>query len=1109
MNTTRRLGLCTALIISTLLCGQANGQKKIPYNNSVDSISVGIGYADTGAYAQASIRYESVSENDTNYALALVEDAVAKESSEQDSAAIMLCRKGMDLESDYTSDFYSTLAGVYIDEGNYTDAVNFLKDTALVKYPNIHTYYYTLGLAQYKMHKYGDAINSFEKSIDLDMYDAGSHYYLGRCCLEQGRLIPALLSLQFYLLLQPDKNRSFTVIQLIEQMVENKYQYNKFYSADPLEYHDSAFTELDLLIRSKIALNAQYKATTHIGYTFIKQIQLLFEQLKYVPNTGNYWMEKYVPFCTGVQEKNYLEPYLYYIMASVAANDQGLQKDINKNAKEIKNFTKWADAEVLAKCSKKEVLVAGKKVTLAYDYWDNDMIESIGEVNSSGKYSGECTYYYRHTGAIYSQGKYNDNGEREGKWQWFYNTGALKETDHFVNGKKEDSTKLWYENGAPKATYIYHNDLFDGNAAEYNVSGILTAAATYQKGELSGAAAFFYGDGKQHYKVNYANGKLEGEFKEYYATGQPKSIKEMHNDEKNGAYTAYLWNGKVQETGEYKNDARVGHWKTYYADGHLQKEGDFNQKGAPMDTWTIYFRNGKKEEMEPFNKNGGENGVDSLFDDDGIVYEIRWYKNDIMQEYTFQDKGKHIVASGKPYDRSYSMINYSPEGKEVSSGMYMGSEKEGAWQYYNCYGKLTTIQGFHKDSLNGLTIDYYSNGKVKDSLYYTSDERNGYYVSYYINGKMDVQGWYVNGNKEGDWHYYDLRGNLIKHHFFVDGALHGRSDFYRFNGMLSEQHFYRYGYMDKIFVFDSAGNITYKYISDKGNGKYLLSYNNGSISHELNYTNGLLDGPEKRYYYDGKLSKECNYLLDNLEGTSKAYYENGNVKYAYKYVADNSEDTARTYYESGKPQEISIYDNDNLEGEDKCYYEDGKLDYDCYYSEGELEGEYKAFFGDSMPGGIVWFHDGNILGYSSTDKNGKPLQRISLDSGTGVVTSYYPNGNKSISCQYINGAITGERLNYNPDGKLSSDENFESGYRTGPQKYYYDGDTALKEVDNYYYGEADGIWKYYYKNGTVEHEEPYILGSLEGPCRYYDEDGNLLKTVDYLSGNEVSEISAK
>ena len=315
MKTFRSIGWGFTFIFFTLLCSSSTGQKKVSAFNSLDSITLGILYADTGAYAKAIALYETIPPGDTNYTLALLEDAVAKESSGQDSAAIILCRKGLKLDSSYTNDFYNLLATTYIDESHYTDA-----------------------------------ITTFQKSLDLDKYDPMSHYYLGRCCLEQGRLIPALLSLQFYLVLQPQKSHSYSVVQLIEQVTSNKYQYDKAYSVDPSVYHDSAFIELDLMIRSRIATNKQYKAATSINYNFVKQLQLFFEELKYVPSTENYWMENYVPFFTKLEQKNYLEAYLYFILSSV--NDPNLQKDFIKNQKEIKRFAKWADGLFYAEQSR-------------------------------------------------------------------------------------------------------------------------------------------------------------------------------------------------------------------------------------------------------------------------------------------------------------------------------------------------------------------------------------------------------------------------------------------------------------------------------------------------------------------------------------------------------------------------------------------------------------------------------------------------------------------------------------------------------------------------------------------------------------------------------------
>ncbi len=1096
------------ICISTLM----KAQKQIPYVNSADSIRFGIMITDTGGYAAASKLYETISDNDTNYALALIEDAIAKEALELDSDAISICRKGLLLESDYTPDFYNTLANVYLDEGEYSTAVKLLKDTVLPNYSNVHKLYYTLGLAQYKMHKYAEAINSFEKAIDLDMFDASSHYYLGRCCLEQGRLIPALLSLQFYLILEPDKNRSYTAIGLIEQMVENKYQYNKSNMVNPSVYYDSAFNELDVLIRSKIAMNKQYKASTEISYNFVKPIQLFFEELSYAPNTGNYWMEKYVPFFTGLQQHKFLQPYVYYILLSV--QDEVLQKNILKNKKKIKEFVTWKDAFLIKERGKREIELDGKKTTVVCDYWDNDMLASMGAdtegtKKNPSKHIGYWEYYYRHNGLVSSKGKYNDNGEKEGKWQWFYSSGAKKEITGFSDGKREGAAELWYENGAPKAKYTFHNDLLDGDCWDYNISGILTARTIYSEGKLAGAATYFYDDGKQHYLANFVNGKLDGPLKEYYVTGSIRSIKTMQNDMKNGVYTLYWGNGKLQDSGIYQDDKQAGEWRIYYKDGSLQKVGSFNPKGDPEGKWVFYFRNGKKDESQYYNKNGNIDGFDSLFDKDGILYELHIYKDGQLQGYEFYDKGGNIVSSGKLNGKNMQFKGCNPEGQMTSEGLFVDGKRDGVWQYYNFYGGLETVESYNKDALDGLTVHYYFDGKIKDSVTYSDDSKTGYYASYYHHGGMEVQGWYVDGYKQGDWDYYDSKGRLIKRDFFVNGALHGHSDFFEVNGKLSEQHFYRYGYLDKMYDFDTNGKIDYKYISDKGTGKYLLKYNNGNTLHELNYVNGLLEGTEKKYYADGKLSKAGEYLFDSREGMVKNFFENGKLQSIYNYDLGNCDGAGSSYYKNGNLEEASNYKDDDMEGTYKYYLENGKLYASGNYEEGQREGEYRYFYGDSAVAGIFWYHEGNILAYSPADKAGNPVQRTSLDKGTGEVLCYYPNGKKSIQCKYINGFFDGKRINYTPDGKIRAEENYELGYRHGLQKYYFEQDTTLKEGDNYYYGSLDGPCSYYYKNGKLEHTEQYTLGTKQGPCKYYDKEGNLVKTVFYSDGNEIAENKAK
>ena len=213
-----------ALFAFSPACMQA--QKHVQLINSLDLLKRGISLADSGNYDNANALYEQISRNDSNYALALFEEAISCVSGDKDSLALTICQKGLELHSEYEPDFYKFQAGALVDLNRYDEAVKIMH-TAIAKYPNVYLLYFTLGLAHYKAGHYDSAITAFEQSINLNSFHASSHYYLGKCCLEQGRMIPAVLSFQFCLVLEPLTTRAFTIVQLLEKIMENKYEFNK------------------------------------------------------------------------------------------------------------------------------------------------------------------------------------------------------------------------------------------------------------------------------------------------------------------------------------------------------------------------------------------------------------------------------------------------------------------------------------------------------------------------------------------------------------------------------------------------------------------------------------------------------------------------------------------------------------------------------------------------------------------------------------------------------------------------------------------------------------------------------------------------------------------
>ena len=105
------------------------------------------------------------------------------------------------------------------------------------------------------------------------------------------------------------------------------------------------------------------------------------------------------------------------------------------------------------------------------------------------------------------------------------------------------------------------------------------------------------------------------------------------------------------------------------------------------------------------------------------------------------------------------------------------------------------------------------------------------------------------------------------------------------------------------------------------------------------------------------------------------------------------------------------------------------------------------------------------------DLEGEPI--------TGIVKSYYDNGN------------LGGEVNYK-DGKLEGLE----------KRYYENGNLEVER--NYKDGKKEGLYKEYYENGNLEAEVNLKDGKLEGLSKIYYENGNLEKEVNFKDGKAVS-----
>jgi antitoxin component YwqK of YwqJK toxin-antitoxin module len=1080
----------------------ARGQKNVQLINSLDVLKQGVVLMDSGAYDLACSLFEQVSRNDTNYVLALFEDAASRESNDEDSMAVVLCDKGLAIPTEYEPDFYKLKAGALIGMKKYNEAESILYK-AINKFPDVYQLHFTLGLAYYKAQRYDSAIASLERSIHLNIFHASSHYYLGRCCLEQGRVIPALLSLQFSLILEPLTTRSFSTIQLIERVTENKYEFNSATKVDPTKYGDGPFLDIEALVQSQAALNKEYKPESKINYNIVKQCQLIYDKLRYEPNSDNFWMRVYVPFFTDMRKMKYFDPYSCYIMQSV--NDDVLQKQIKKEKKKVDKFSDWAYQEISNTRKTREIMIKGTKTMVHCYYYDSHALRSMGQLNTKGEYKGEWVFFNENTEKISAKGTFDDNANPIGQWEYFYFDGTPKERSNYSMGKRNGLSEEWYENGAIEGQYYFKNDKLDSDFVKYNTSGIPSYRGTYKDNQLSGKAVTYYSDGRKWYELNYSNGLLEGEQREYFANGQLKFSGTYTAGKKNGSAKDYWSNGKLKDEGENKDDKANGHWKFYYSDGTFWEEADY-MDDHHSDPVTEYYRNGKKKEEIPYDADGKLNGAYNYYDDDGVKYKQADYLNDMLQHYVYTDKNGKTLSEAKIADKKIMMVNYYPNGVKQSEGQLVNDKREGEWKFYAYNGTLSGTEEYSAGDLEGRATNYYTNGKIKNEVDYKNDMKEGYYKGYYIDGTLNCEGWYVAGKRQGDWYYYNSKEGLESHNYYLNDDEHGYQDYFNSNGNITSEDYYRLGYFDKLWNYDTTGkNVENTYISDKGNGHFVLLYPNGQARVDRTYVAGNNDGADKSHYCNGKLLYDGFFIAGKKQGKQTDYYDNGDLRSVYNYDLGDATGPVVVYFKGEKPWIKKNYFEDEKDGPIEEHYDIGNLLYTGQQHDGLNEGRYDFYSPDSLLSCICFYHQGVLLSYSYFDKNGNMIAPVLIKNDSDHIVTYFSNGNKSGEYTYSNRYLNNEAKEYYSNGNVYKIDHYYYGNLSGPQKAYYSNGTPKAE-ENYYLGDQDGKNVYYSDNGKVERIENWVLGDKQGPFYYYDKSGNLTKTIVYYDNNEVYEI---
>jgi antitoxin component YwqK of YwqJK toxin-antitoxin module/Flp pilus assembly protein TadD len=1071
----------------------AQRELKNPLIDSKEVITKAVALHDAGKYKEAITEYQKVPVSDTNYAQVLTEMVISYYTDSNYKAAEKYAKIGLEMFPEKKVQILRLLADIYDDTERSAEALP-VYDSILAMNPYDYLTYFNKAISLYRQEKVDEATVNFQKTVMLNPYYSSAHYFLGVISMQKGNLVEAMLSFITNLLVSPGNKyyqKAIAHLSAIAQVNNNVTEYLKKYKAG----RENNFESVQDIITSKIALDRKYKLKVDLEDQIIRQLQVMFEKLEYNPSDKGFWMQYYVPAYSKIWSEKQFEPIVFYMFSELDIDK--VKSYVRKEKKDIEKMSGTL-LEYFNTLRKTQQLDLAKRENAKIQYYiSNYQVIGKGEYGKNDKNEdilvGPWEFYYT-TGKLKSKGVFDNQGMRTGSWNYYYEDGKLKETTWYRQDKAEGKNESWHDNGLKYISSNYKDDETDGVEYMYFFNGHPRSVITYKNGKKEGIAKYYTVNGTLSSTNMYVNDMKDGEELAYYESGKLFSKGTYSKDDVVGEYTEYHENGKVLKTGSFADGKSTGLWKWFYDNGQPEYTGTY-VKGELDGEYLSYYKNGKLE-SRTFYKKGEVDGKKENYDDDGVIFCETIFERGRLRDIKFFDKKGNVISNTTSRKGNADISFYQPDGSKTRDGYFTkdGLQEGKGFNYYK-NGKIQS-EAFYKDGLlEGIKKTYYANGKLKEEGNYTKDAANGYFVTYYNNGTVSEEGWYVDGDKQGTFLFYDQMGNISSKVYYLNGRAHGVAEYFHPDGKLNYTEYNDNDWFKKVVQMDTLGNVLSVSELNKGEGKVLFKHYNGKPYFESNYKYYKLNGQYKTTNGDGSVSSTVFYKNGDIDSVFKSWHTNGKLRMEVKYANGKRTGEWKYYLRSGSLSETEIYEDGRLTGKDIQYNENGTVDKEYEYKEGNLDGAVKFYAENKQLAVVLYYKDDELTGYSYEGKDGNLVPVIPIKHGTGKVTAYFKNGNKSAEMNFSESYVDGDRVLYYSNGKEYVVGKRINGDDHGLKKVFYPSGKIMKE-ENYYYGNLHGNYKYYAENGTLISDLNFYNSDMHGVSKYY-ENGKLTETLVY------------
>jgi antitoxin component YwqK of YwqJK toxin-antitoxin module len=480
---------------------------------------------------------------------------------------------------------------------------------------------------------------------------------------------------------------------------------------------------------------------------------------------------------------------------------------------------------------------------------------------------------------------------------------------------------------------------------------------------------------------------------------------------KDGYTKFYYSNGKVSSEGTIRNGKPDGYWKSYYEDGKIKSEG--NRKDFVLDsTWKFYnhkglmylsytYKAGRKygprltyaplaKDSSQGTLTANENFVNdtlqgnAYYYKDGKLAQIKFYKDGLAEGKSFQFSPDSLVTAIIMYKggfiKSIEKINqydaqgnkeglwqtFYPDGTVKWEGTYMDGKREGYFKTYSENGSLKTIDKYINDVLQ-VNAPELAKLEVK--------------TDYYPDGKIKSTGPYKNGQPFGAHRMYDENGAVIKAQVYDSGRVvaegvldegnlqQGNWKEYHENGQISAEGSYVNGV--KVgpwkYYYSNGSKLEDGKYDQKGKpiGHWVWYYDDGKTLRESNFHAGMQDGDFVEYDETGAVITKGTYLDGLKEGLW--VFQMGNYKSIGKYTDDQQDSVWKEYYiDNNRLRFEGAFNQGRPDGKHIWYFPSGRKEVEGDYSMGLMEDKWKYYTDDNSIFITITYKDDVEVRYDET-----------------------------------------------------------------------------------------------------------------------------------------------